>query len=110
MLLLTTHSLIAARAGNGRKLYSCCDQQWQVAFELLREMQQQYKLVPNIITYNRAINACENGGNWLLAIDLLIELKAAGTKPDKIAYNCVIDALHAANGHEKADEMYLRDA
>jgi pentatricopeptide repeat protein len=53
------------------------------------------------------INACQNGGNWQLAVDLLQELKAAGLQPDKVTCGCVIDALHAANEHDKAEQLYV---
>jgi pentatricopeptide repeat protein len=81
--------------------------QWQQAVSLLREMQQQQHIVPDSRTYNRVINACQNGGNWQLAVDLLSELKAAGLKANDISYKCVIDALHAANEHDKAEQMYI---
>jgi pentatricopeptide repeat protein len=83
-----------------------CTGEWQVAVKLLREMQQQQLLVPNISTYNRVINACQNGGNWQLAIDLVVELQAAGLEANGITYKCVIEALYAANQHEKAEELY----
>jgi pentatricopeptide repeat protein len=68
---------------------------------------QQQSIKADIATYNRVINACQNGGNWQLALDLMTELTAAGLKPDDITYHCVIDALHAANQHKQAEEMYL---
>jgi pentatricopeptide repeat protein len=92
------NSAVDACSGSGR---------WQQAVELLREMQQQQLVVPNIRTYNRVINACQNGGNWQLAVDLLTELKAADLQPDIITFNCVVGALHAANEHEKAEELYI---
>jgi pentatricopeptide repeat protein len=52
------------------------------------------------------INACQNGGKWPLAVELMQELKAAGLKPGRVTYHCVIDALHAANEHDKVEELY----
>jgi hypothetical protein len=37
----------------------------------------------------------------------MTELKAAGLTPDQITYHCAIDALHAANQHKQAEEMYI---
>jgi pentatricopeptide repeat protein len=69
-------------------------------------MQQQH-VMPDFTTYNRVINACQNGGQWQLTLDLLAELKTKGLKPDAITYKCVIDALHAASEHQKAEVMYI---
>jgi pentatricopeptide repeat protein len=38
----------------------------------------------------------------------LAELKAArALEPNKITYACIIDALHAANEHKQAEELYV---
>jgi pentatricopeptide repeat protein len=35
-------------------------------------------------------------------------LKVASLTPDDITYQCVIEVLHAANEHDKAEELYLQ--
>jgi pentatricopeptide repeat protein len=69
-------------------------------------MQQQH-IVLEVITDNRVINACQKGGNWQLAVELLQELREAGLQPGDITYGIVIDALHVANKYDKAEQLYL---
>ena len=41
----------------------------------------------NEITYSSAISACEKGGNWRTALDLLKTMKDKRIMPTAIAYN-----------------------
>jgi pentatricopeptide repeat protein len=41
----------------------------------------------NEITYSSAISACEKGGNWRVALDLLSTMKEQRITPTAIAYN-----------------------
>ena len=55
--------------------------QWCAALKLLAEMQDQ-GLVPDVITYNAAISACEKGSQWQQALKLLAEMQGQGLEPD----------------------------
>jgi pentatricopeptide repeat protein len=63
--------------------------------------------MPELATYNRVINACQHGGNGQSTVDLMTELTAAGLTSNDITYKCVINSLHAANEHDKAEHLYL---
>ncbi|CAE8656581.1 unnamed protein product [Polarella glacialis] len=52
----------------------------------------QARVVPNEITYNAAISACEKGGQWQVALNLLSLVPEARVVPDKISYNAAISA------------------
>eukprot|EP00953_Heterococcus_sp_UTEX-ZZ885_P002706 1980-Heterococcus_DN1.PRE.1 len=58
-----------------------------------------------LVSGSKLLRYCEKR-QQKLAIKLLSELKAAGLRPDKITYHCVIDASHAANEQVKAEDMY----
>lgn len=42
-------------------------------------------VVKNEITYSSAISACEKGGNWRVALDLLKQMKERKIRPTAIA-------------------------
>jgi pentatricopeptide repeat domain-containing protein 1 len=52
----------------------------------LRQMDDE-GVTKNEITYSSAISACEKGGNWRTALDLLSTMKKNGIMPTAIAYN-----------------------
>ena len=63
------------------------------AVELLRSASERYGVTPNTITYNAAISACEKGGKWKIALELLGQMDAAGVAPNTITYNAAIEAI-----------------
>jgi pentatricopeptide repeat protein len=63
-------------------------------------------LPPNEISYNAAIDACKNTGNWQLVPDLLQQMKADGLTPDTLTYTAAIDALQAGEQYHAADVLY----
>ena len=54
--------------------------------DLLRQMDEN-DVAKNEITYSSAISACEKGGNWRQALDLLKMMKDKNIMPTAIAYN-----------------------
>jgi pentatricopeptide repeat protein len=48
--------------------------------------------VPDKITYNAAISACEKGGQWQQALNLLSLMPEAKVVPNEITYNAAISA------------------
>ncbi|CAM9902019.1 unnamed protein product [Scytosiphon promiscuus] len=65
---------------------------WKEALELLREMEANDNVAPNVICYSSAITACEKGGEWRKALHLLLKMINSGVEPDTIAYNASISA------------------
>lgn len=53
---------------------------------MLRQMDDE-SVPKNEITYSSAISACEKGGNWRTALDLLKTMKQKRIMPTAIAYN-----------------------
>ena len=47
---------------------------------------------PDVISFNTAISACANGGQWEKALNLLQELMNRGIEPDIICFNAAISA------------------
>jgi pentatricopeptide repeat protein len=58
------------------------------------------------ITYNATISACEKGGQWETAVDLLAEMRARGIEPDVITYSATISACEKGGQWEKAVELF----
>ncbi|CAE8656583.1 unnamed protein product [Polarella glacialis] len=50
------------------------------------------RVVPNEITYNAAISACEKVGQWQRALSLLGSMPEARTSPDEISFSASISA------------------
>ena len=55
--------------------------------------------MPDVITYNAVISACEKGRRPDEALKLLAEMKAASLKPDVITYSAVISACREGRAH-----------
>lgn len=53
--------------------------------------------VPDKFSYNAAIIACGDGGEWEQALDILGEMREAGLRPDEYSYRLamkvIVDAL-----------------
>jgi len=47
-------------------------------------------VAPDVISYSTAISACEKGGQWERALELLEEMAAKGVAPDEITYSAPI--------------------
>ena len=56
------------------------------------------KVLPDEITYNAAISACEKSGQWQLALNLLSLMPKAEVLPSEITFNAAISACEKA-GH-----------
>ena len=50
-------------------------------------------LLPNVITYNAAISACEKCKQWQQALCLLAEMRSVNVLPDDITYQAAIIAF-----------------
>ena len=74
------------------------------ALELLAKMQDK-GLVPNVITHNAAISACEKGMKPEKALELLAEMQDKGLVPNVITHNAVISACEKGMKVEKALEL-----
>ena len=46
----------------------------------------------NVVTYNTAINACQQGQLWQYAPGLLAEMPSAGVAANVVTYNAAISA------------------
>ena len=68
--------------------------------------------MPNVITYNAAISACEKGQRPQEALHLLQELQLRGLLPNVITYNAAISACEKGRMPQQAlnllQEMQLR--
>ncbi|CAE8590842.1 unnamed protein product, partial [Polarella glacialis] len=51
------------------------------------------KVVPDQITYNAAISACENGCQWQQALNLLRFMPQLRILPDVVSYSAALDAV-----------------
>ncbi len=59
-------------------------------------------LVPNVITYNAAISACEKGEQWQKALGILAVMPEAGLVPNVITYNAAISACEKGQQWQQA--------
>jgi pentatricopeptide repeat protein len=60
---------------------------------------------PDVITYNASISACEKGGQWEKALQLLEEMRAKGVEPDVSLYSASISACEKGGQWEKALQL-----
>jgi len=56
-------------------------------------------LLPDIISFNSAISACESVGQWETALNMLDEMRARGITPDIITNNSLISCLGKVSAH-----------
>ena len=63
-------------------------------------------LEPDVITMNAAISACEKGGQWAKALELLESMKSRGLEPNVITMSATIEALVASGLQERACAMF----
>jgi pentatricopeptide repeat protein len=52
------------------------------------------------------ITAYGNGGQWELALELLLQLQQAGLAPDLVTYGTLIETMQRAGQVPIADEFY----
>ena len=79
-------------------LISACEKgQVKKAMELFTGMLQN-GLIPDVITYNSLISACEKGHKIDKAMELLAEMKGRGVEPNVTTYTVLISAC--VKGHE----------
>jgi pentatricopeptide repeat protein len=64
-------------------------------------------LVPDVITYNAAISACERGRQPERAVQLVVEMQAQELRPDAITYNTAMSACE--KGHLPQHLQQLMD-
>eukprot|EP00975_Prorocentrum_lima_P013923 2959038-Prorocentrum_lima.AAC.1 len=60
------------------------------------------KVEADTITYSAAISACEKGGEWEKAVELLASMEHAKVEADEITYNAAISACENGSKWEKA--------
>ena len=75
-----------------------------MALSLLSQMPAA-RVMPNEISFNADISACEKGGEWQMALSLLSQMSAAGAVPDQFSYNAGISACEKGGEWQKA--LYL---
>eukprot|EP00747_Dinoflagellata_sp_TGD_P103088 gnl/TRDRNA2_/TRDRNA2_168856_c1_seq2.p1 gnl/TRDRNA2_/TRDRNA2_168856_c1~~gnl/TRDRNA2_/TRDRNA2_168856_c1_seq2.p1 ORF type:complete len:485 (+),score=87.46 gnl/TRDRNA2_/TRDRNA2_168856_c1_seq2:121-1575(+) len=75
------------------------------AFKALDKMEAE-GLIPNIITYNALINACEKCKNGEKALEVLKLMKYKGLQPNVITYNTAISALGKGKKPAEAIELF----
>jgi pentatricopeptide repeat domain-containing protein 1 len=61
---------------------------------------------PTVITYSALISACEKGGQWKLALEVLEDMKTAGHGVNVIAYSATISALSKGQQWEIALQLF----
>eukprot|EP00975_Prorocentrum_lima_P048631 10175438-Prorocentrum_lima.AAC.1 len=59
----------------------------------------------NIISYNAAISACEKGGEWVRALELLVGMVDAKVEASVISYNAAITACRHAGEWTRALQL-----
>ncbi len=52
----------------------------------------QRALTPNVISYSAATSACEKGGQWQRALELLEGMSRRALRPDVISYSAAMSA------------------
>ena len=52
----------------------------------------QRALAPNVISYTAAMSACEKGGQWQRALEVLEGMPQRAQKPDVISYTAAMSA------------------
>ncbi|CAE8699896.1 unnamed protein product, partial [Polarella glacialis] len=60
------------------------------------------RVVPEAISYNAAISACEKGGQWQLSLLLLTELQVAKLAPTEVSYSAALSSCGQAGAWEPA--------
>ena len=58
-------------------------------------------LLPDVITYNATISACEKGQKPQQALHLLQEMQFRGLLPNVITYNVAISACEQGQSHNR---------
>ncbi len=59
-----------------------------------------------MISYNAAISACEKGGQWEQAMQLLQQMVKQGITPNVISYNAAISACEKVGQCEHAIKLF----
>jgi pentatricopeptide repeat protein len=59
----------------------------------------------NVFHYSAAISACEKGGQWEKALQLLEEMRAKDVEPNVITYNATTSACEKGGQCEKALQL-----
>lgn len=60
---------------------------------------------PTVVSYSAALSACEKGGQWELALELL-ELMRSQMQPNVFAYSACISACGAGGEWQKSVELH----
>merc|ERR1711865_370939 len=71
-------------------------------------MGRQSGVQPNVISFNAAISACEKGGKWERALELLQEMRQSGVQPDVISFSSAISACESCRQYGESDRIYLQ--
>ncbi|CAJ1390413.1 unnamed protein product [Effrenium voratum] len=88
-------------AALGAALGTCVrSDSWEQA--LLMHSQLRETLQGNLLTYNSAVSACEEGGNWELALALMAEMQEVVLRMDIITYNSAISAAEKCGRWQEA--------
>jgi len=65
-------------------------------------------VLPNLITYNAAISACEKGRQPQQALKLLQEMHLRGLEPDLITCNALVRTYEGVNEAQQAAEALIQ--
>ena len=63
-------------------------------------------VVPNVITYNALISACEKGKQPEQAMEVFKAMQQQGVVPDVITYSALISACEKSKQPEQAMEVF----
>eukprot|EP00438_Fugacium_kawagutii_P018221 Skav218336 [mRNA] locus=scaffold755:379513:382566:+ [translate_table: standard] len=69
---------------------ACHGAAWQVALELLRSMEHEEAVLPDVISCSSVISACEE--RWPMALQLFKSMFKRDLRPDQITFNATIRA------------------
>ena len=80
-------------------------QMWQQALKLFEAMPQA-KVLPDVISFNAGISACEKGGHWQEALKLLEAMPAANVQADVFSYSAAISACGKGGQWQEALKLF----
>ena len=69
---------------------------------------QDRKVQPDVISYSAAISACEKGGQWEPALELLQKMQDRKVQPNVISYNAAISACGRACEWDYARRLFAQ--
>eukprot|EP00930_Biecheleria_cincta_P095240 TRINITY_DN87222_c0_g1_i1.p1 TRINITY_DN87222_c0_g1~~TRINITY_DN87222_c0_g1_i1.p1 ORF type:complete len:577 (-),score=112.34 TRINITY_DN87222_c0_g1_i1:569-2269(-) len=104
------HQALAAELSVYSGLISACSKArgngWQMTLLILATMKQALSCPPTAVSYNEAISACDQGRQWIWALDLLRVMAEDEVPPDIISFGAAISACEHACEWLRALELH----